>query len=186
MTDPLEHAARLTRPEVAPPSLPDLHRARTPRAATPDRKRWLWIGSGAAAGLAAVFLAFILIPRATDDPMRTRGVTVAPDLRVEVAVVDPTGVTARLPGDGSVEKTDQLVFRVHTDMPGQLQILEQRGASRTSVYEATIPTGTTIPGGDTPLGWTTDLGAGPATYHVQLCPEGGGPCARTNLEVRWR
>ena len=191
MTDPLEHAASLTRPTATPPTLADVHRVRSQRAAPTAAppavpSRWFWIGGGAAAGLAAASMAFLLLPATNDDPLRARGVGVAPELRIDVAVVAADGQTERLGADGRTPLSSQLVFRVRSDVPGELDIIERRDGATTPVFHATVPAGTTTPGGETPLGWTTDHGAGPATYRVRLCPESGGPCAHQDLEVRWQ
>lgn len=182
MTDPLEAAARATRPtdlelptaSAARERLGQLHARRR-------RARGVAVLTGAAGALAAGALIVLALP-APDDGTRARGVEAPPDLAVQAAVVAPTGQTR--PADGRASLDEQLVFRVQAGAPGTLTISELRGGTTVPVLSKTVQAGAFTPGGAQPLGWTPDGEAGTYAYVVELCPK-DAPCATRTLEVTW-
>ncbi len=143
---------------------------------------------GVAVGLAALF------GTGGDAPAtgRWRGVAGMDD-RVElgVAVEGAQGLTAR--GAASVRAGERVLFHVRVGRDGYLCLDERDGDHWAAVYPVggeawAVSAGRHWPGGDQPLAFRTDLGAGTREYRVRFDPTAAdcsSPTAEDRVVIHW-
>jgi hypothetical protein len=153
------------------------------------RRRRLAQGAAGVIGAMAV-AAGVLLGLQPGEGGRDRGVGRLPLVSLEAVAEGPQGGARPLPDGGSVGAAERVVFFVRSSAPGEALLREHGPAGTAVVWPAeggwALPAGEHAPGGDQPLSWRPDGGAGKYRYELRVCPEPGArDCATSWLELVW-